>query len=149
VRAQVVELTKIWFARCRRDQEVDVGVRDNRWGTAASELKPGERIEIVTFVQAVGPYWVLATWLIVVIAHAYRVVVVTDQRILVCQGGSFSYSAIKGVLREFPRQTEIGPQRAPGIAPTPLARRSGYRSSSTRTSPTPTAHRASICAAST
>jgi hypothetical protein len=41
------------------------------WGNAASDLKPGERIEGVFFAQAVNPYWVLVTWLIVVIAHAF------------------------------------------------------------------------------
>ena len=108
-----------------------MGVRDNMWGNAASELKPGERIEDVFFVLAVNPYWLLVTWLIVVMAHAFRVVVVTDQRILVCQGGSFSRSTVKGVLRGVPRQTKIGPRTASGIAPTHSARRTAYRSSST------------------
>jgi hypothetical protein len=35
--------------------------------------------------------------------------VVTDRRILVCQAGRMSQTTIKGVMRELPRGTRIGP----------------------------------------
>jgi hypothetical protein len=119
-----------------------VGVRDNMWGNAPSELKPAERIEDVFFAQAVNPYWVLVTWLIVVIAHAFRVVVVTDQRILVWQGGSFSRSAIEGV----PRQTKIDPPKGLWYRTDSLGETLWVPKQFTRTSGTTTAHGASICA---
>ncbi len=43
------------------------------------------------------------------IKHAFRVVVVTDRRILICSTGRFSSAhQVTDVLRELPRSTKIG-----------------------------------------
>ncbi len=78
---------------------------------ASSLLKSTERIEEVVFAQATNPWWALLTYLVAMLSNAYRVVVVTDRRILVCQGGRYLRSTVKGVLRELPRETKIGSPR--------------------------------------
>ena len=54
-------------------------------------------------------YWLLITVLVLLFTNAYRVVVVTDRRILVCRSGRLVSSSVKEVLRELPRSTRIGP----------------------------------------
>jgi hypothetical protein len=46
---------------------------------------------------------------ILLLVNSYRVVVVTDRRILVCRSGRFSTTPVNEVLRELPRSTRIGP----------------------------------------
>jgi hypothetical protein len=92
----------------------------------AEFLQPGEQIQAVFPAQTKNPYLVL----IGVIGHLPwpwtvlyskvglkvkstrprdRVVVATDRRILVCEAGTWRMSAVKKVLRELPRLTQIGP----------------------------------------
>lgn len=46
---------------------------------------------------------------IILLTNAYRVVVVTDRRILVCSSGRFRVTPVNEVLRELPRATRIVP----------------------------------------
>ena len=56
-----------------------------------------------------GTDYALLSTLIIILSDAYSVVVVTDERILVCRSGRVRMSPVKGVIRELPRDTPIGP----------------------------------------
>lgn len=85
-----------------------VALRDKLSKNAAPHLRPDEKIQAVFCGQTVNPYWIVLSFLIIVLANCYRVVVVTDQRILVCRSGRLTLSPVKEVLHELPRGTRIG-----------------------------------------
>jgi hypothetical protein len=93
-----------------------MGIRDTIRDNAMNEgiLRSGEHIQEVFPAQKTSPFWSLLTWLVVVIANGYRVVLVTNQRIIVCRGGRWLRSTITGVDRELPRETAIGPPKGVG-----------------------------------
>ena len=76
---------------------------------AAPFLQPGESIQAVFGAQTTSQYFALISYWIIIFSNAYRVVVVTDRRILVCKSGRVTMTPIKEVLRELPRNTKIGP----------------------------------------
>ena len=84
---------------------------------AAKVLKPGETIQAVIPAQTINPLLyvpmavmaVVPAILIILIAEPFRVIVVTDRRILVCKSGKFGSGAIKDVVTEVKRRTPIGP----------------------------------------
>jgi len=83
---------------------------DNRIRLRASALpfiRPGETVQALFRAQAVSPY---SGWL-ALLPNAYRVVVVTDQRILVCKAGALHPTLVRGIARELPRETRIGKPR--------------------------------------
>jgi hypothetical protein len=84
-------------------------LRDKIRSNAAQYLQPGETIQSVFAGQTVSPYWSLLSYWIILLRDCYRVVVVTDRRILVCKTGRFSVTPVKSVLSELPRTTRIGP----------------------------------------
>ena len=86
-----------------------MAIRNKMRDNAAPLLEPGESIQAVFGAQTTSQYWILVSLWIIVLRKAYRVVVVTDRRILVCQSGRFRMSPVNGVLRELPRDTRIGP----------------------------------------
>jgi hypothetical protein len=86
-----------------------MAIRDKMRTNAASLLQPGETIQEVVAAQAANPYWAFLSYWILLFKSSYRVVVVTDRRIVVCQAGRMSVTQIKGVVGEFPRSTQIGP----------------------------------------
>lgn len=75
---------------------------------AAPLLQPGETIQSVFCAQTVSAYFALISVWIIVFANAYRVVVVTDRRILVCRAGRLMPAKVKSVEREFPRGARLG-----------------------------------------
>jgi hypothetical protein len=85
-----------------------MAIRDKLRKNAASVLQPGESIQSVFCAQTVSQYFSLISYWIIVFANAYRVVIVTDRRILVCRSGRLVQSQVKGVERELPRGTRIG-----------------------------------------
>jgi hypothetical protein len=86
-----------------------VAIRDQFRKNAAPLLQPGESIQSVFPAQTVSQYFALISFWIIVFKNAYRVVVVTDRRILICSSGRFRVTPVKAILRELPRQTVIGP----------------------------------------
>lgn len=86
-----------------------MAIRDKLRSNAAHVLQPGETVQAVFTAQTASPYLALISYWIVIFKNAYRVVVVTDQRILVCRAGRASVTAVKDVVAEFPRNTRIGP----------------------------------------
>ena len=86
-----------------------IAIRDKMRANARPHLEADEKIHAVFGAQTISQYWLLVTVLILLFTNAYRVVVVTDRRILVCRSGRLFTSSVKEVLRELPRSTKIGP----------------------------------------
>jgi hypothetical protein len=86
-----------------------MAIRDKMRENATPHLQPGETIQAVFGAQTVNPYWSLLSIWIIILQNAYRVVVVTDKRIFVCQSTRFSGTQCKSVVGEFPRATKLGP----------------------------------------
>lgn len=86
-----------------------VALRDKLRANAAPHLQPGENIQAVFCGQTTSQYFALISWWIILFTNAYRVVVVTDRRILVCNSGRFRMTPVKEIKRELPRNIQIGP----------------------------------------
>jgi hypothetical protein len=98
-----------------------MGLEETIRRNAAPLLTAGEEIQAVIAAQLNKPGW-----------HAgvgrKIVVVATDRRILVCEGGLFRRSVVRMLVRELPRNTEIGPARGywgfafrvPGLPSVPI-----------------------------
>ena len=72
-------------------------------------LQPGENIQAVFGAQTRSQWFALISIWIIAFSNAYRVIVVTDRRILVTKSGRFSMTPVKEVVREIPRGVRIGP----------------------------------------
>jgi hypothetical protein len=86
-----------------------MAIRDTLRANAAHLLQPGETVQEVFAAQTASPYWALLSYWIVMFKNAYRVVVVTNQRILVTKSGRLRTTPVGEVVGEFPRSTKIGP----------------------------------------
>lgn len=86
-----------------------MAIRDKMTANAAPHLQPGETVQAVFGAQTHSQYLFLISVFILLLLNSYRVVVVTDRRILVCRSGRLSTAAVNEVLRELPRSTRIGP----------------------------------------
>lgn len=88
-----------------------MAIRDKMTANAQPYLQPGETVQAVYGAQTVSPYWAMITGWILIIANCYRVVIVTDRRILVARSGRLRGTPVNEILRELPRGTRIGPTR--------------------------------------
>jgi hypothetical protein len=86
-----------------------MAIRDQLRANAASVLEPGEEIHAVFAAQTTSQWWSILSYWIIIVRSAYRAVVVTDRRILVCRSGRIKMSQVNEVLRTLPRGTTIGP----------------------------------------
>jgi hypothetical protein len=86
-----------------------MAIRDKLQANAQHVLQPGETIQAVFCGQTTSAYFALISVWIILLTNAYRVVVVTDRRILVCKSGRFRMTPVKEVVRELPRNVRIGP----------------------------------------
>src|SRR6266508_3027723 len=86
-----------------------MAIRDTMRANAAPLLQPGETIQAIFGAQTTSQYFALLSYWIIIFSNAYRVVVVTDRRILVCKSGRVTTTPVKDGLRELPRNTKIGP----------------------------------------
>jgi hypothetical protein len=84
-----------------------MAIRDTMRSTSAPFLQEGETVQAIFGGQTMSP--VLLFLLFPLFQKPYRVVVVTDRRILVCRSGSLLPAGVKAMLRELPRETRIGP----------------------------------------
>jgi hypothetical protein len=75
---------------------------------AAPHLRPGEEIQAVIPAQTLSGY-LMFFGLIFSFLNGYRVIIATDQRVMLCRSGRNTLAPVRGVLRELPRQTVIGP----------------------------------------
>lgn len=88
-----------------------MAIRDKIRANAAPFLEPGEEIQAVIPAQTISAYFALISYWILLLRNAYRVIVVTDGRILLCRSGRSSMTPVSEVLRVLPRHTAIGPAR--------------------------------------
>src|SRR5664279_204402 len=86
-----------------------MAIRDKLTRNATPLLQPGEVIQAVFCGQTTSQYFALISYWIIIFKDAYRVIVVTDRRILVCKSGRVTMTPVKEVVRELPRATRIGP----------------------------------------
>ncbi|HEY2167093.1 MAG TPA: hypothetical protein VGH01_08005 [Jatrophihabitantaceae bacterium] len=86
-----------------------MAIRDKIRANAAHLLQPGEVIQAVIPAQAANPWLAVISYWIILFSNAFRVIVVTDRRILVCRAGRFTVTQVNEVLHEVPRATRIGP----------------------------------------
>lgn len=86
-----------------------MAIRDKMQEKAAHLLREGEAVQAIFGAQTTSQYWVFLSFWIIIAQNAYRVVVVTDQRILVCRSGRFRMTTVSSVVAELPRATTIGP----------------------------------------
>lgn len=61
--------------------------------------------------QTINGLWSLVSYWIIILSNAYRVVVVTDRRIIVCKSGRFRITPVNDIVNELPRSTQIGPAK--------------------------------------
>jgi hypothetical protein len=86
-----------------------MAIRDKMRANAAHLLESGETIQEIFGAQTTSQWFALVSMWIILIKNAYRVVVVTDRRILVCRSGRLTTTKVGEVLHELPRHTMIGP----------------------------------------
>jgi hypothetical protein len=84
-----------------------VAIREKIRRNAQRFLQQGEVIQAVIPAQTSLPGCLSGATL--VFSKSFRVIVVTDRRILVCMAGRFSRTKISEVLEEHPRWIKIGP----------------------------------------
>lgn len=85
-----------------------MAIRDKIVNNATPFLAPGEQVQAAFAGQTFSQYWLLLTWIIVLIKSSYRSVVVTDRRIIVFNTGKWSATKPKSVVRDLPRATDLG-----------------------------------------
>ncbi len=86
-----------------------MSVRNRIAMNAQCVCQPGEHLQTAIPAQARSPNWLGILDLVISSSNTYRVIVVTDRRILVCRSGRFRAFVVGDVLRELPRSTKIGP----------------------------------------
>lgn len=93
-----------------------MALRDAMRASAAQFLNPGETIQEVLaaqtgspLVRGIGSAFGLLGALITMAFNEFRIVAVTDQRILVLDAGRWSMKKARGVLDVLPRATRLGP----------------------------------------
>jgi hypothetical protein len=86
-----------------------MAIRDKIRTNAQAHLQPGEQIQAVMGAQAASPFLAIISFWIIIAKDAYRIIVVTDRRILLCKTGRMTVTPVKSVIREYPRSTKLGP----------------------------------------
>jgi hypothetical protein len=87
-----------------------MAVRDVMRASAAQFVEPGETIEQVFGAQTASPLTApLIGSLIALIINRYRIVAVTERRILVLDAGKWTQRTARAVVSELPRSTRLGP----------------------------------------
>jgi hypothetical protein len=82
--------------------------------SAARYLRPGETIQAIFGAQTASGWLAGLTGIFVFLSlNRYRIVVVTQQRILILDTGKASMKKARGVVTELPRSTSLG--RGEGI----------------------------------
>jgi hypothetical protein len=93
-----------------------MALRDTMRASAAQFVNPGENIQEIFWAQTGSP-WVRGVSsafgvigvLIAASFNNYRIVAVTDQRILVLDAGMWSMKKARSVIDQLPRATRLGP----------------------------------------
>ena len=86
-----------------------MAIRDKMAKNVQPHLQPGEQLQSVFGAQTTSQYFALLSYWIIILKNSYRVVAVTDRRIIVFISGRITVTPVKSVVAEFPRTTHIGP----------------------------------------
>jgi hypothetical protein len=87
-----------------------MALRDKMRESAAQYLRPNESIEQVIAAQTASQYLAALTGIFIFLGlNKYRVIAVTNERILVLDTGSVNRWKARGVVTELPRSTRLGP----------------------------------------
>ena len=87
-----------------------MALRDAMRASATPFVNPGETIQEVFGAQTASQWMVpLIGPLIMLIINEYRIVAVTDQRILILDAGKWSMKKARGVIDVLARPTQLGP----------------------------------------
>jgi hypothetical protein len=90
-----------------------MAVRDAMYAATEQFVEPGERIYQVIAAQTVspmiGPFFGLIGTVISIFVNRYRIIAVTDRRILVLDTGKWGMTKARAVVTELPRSTRLGP----------------------------------------
>ena len=86
-----------------------MAIRDKMAAAAAPYLQPGEQLQCVIGAQTASQYLILVGYLPFFLVNRYRMIAVTQWRIIVFDTGGWSQTKIKGVMGELPRNTRLGP----------------------------------------
>ena len=74
----------------------------------ANILQPGENIQQVFGAQTMSAYIGALSGVMMLLVNGYRVVIVTDKRIIITKSGRFTTTPVKGVVSELPRSFKFG-----------------------------------------
>ena len=86
-----------------------MALRDSMRESAAQYLRPGESIQAIFGAQTASQWLAALTGVFVFLGlNHYRIVVVTEQRILILDAGKTSMKRARGVVTELPRSTPLG-----------------------------------------
>ncbi len=110
-----------------------MALRDKLRKNAAPHLQPDETIQAVFCAQTTSAYLALISYWILLFSNGYRVIVVTDRRILVCKSGRTTMTPVKEILLELPVRRGSARPAVCGGGARPSARRSTCTGASTRT----------------
>ena len=78
--------------------------------SAAAYLRPGETVQAVFGAQTASGWLAGLTGIFVFLSlNRYRIIVVTQQRVLVLDAGKVNMKKARGVVTELPRSTRLGP----------------------------------------
>jgi Bacterial PH domain len=86
-----------------------MAIRDKMRANAFPLLQPDEEVQALIGAQTKSQWLALITYWILAFTNGYRVIVVTDRRILVTKSGRMSMTPVKEIVGELPRGTKIGP----------------------------------------
>ena len=89
-------------------------LRDRRSAEVAPLLEPDEQVQAISWGQIIRPTFGAYASLRILLSResAYRAVVATDRRILVCRGDRLRRRVLPVALAELPRTTRLGPGRS-------------------------------------
>lgn len=87
-----------------------MAVRDTMRESVTPFLQPGETVQVVVGAQTASQYVAaFAGVLFFLPLNRYRVLAVTDRRIVVLDAGKFSFKKARAFVMELPRSTRLGP----------------------------------------
>lgn len=90
-----------------------VALRDKMAESSTQFLRPGEQIQAVIGGQTASQFLAALTGVFIFLGfNKYRIMVATNQRILILDAGKTSMKKARGVVGEAPRSTHIGPVSA-------------------------------------
>jgi hypothetical protein len=88
-----------------------MALRDKMKKAVAPHLEPDEAVQEIFGAQTKSQYFILISYWILLANKAWRVVAVTDRRIIVFQCGRSGMTKIGGITAQTRRHTRIGPPK--------------------------------------